>query len=76
MEPAVPFMAHLRQERPDLIYELVRRHCEKCSNPSCQMCNNLLHKMFRLASQGAGNNENDYAPLLGLAVPLAKARGG
>ena len=63
----MPFMAHLRQERPDLIYELVRRHCEKCSNPSCQMCNNLLHKMFRLASQGAGNNENDYAPLLGLA---------
>ena len=38
-------MAHLRQERPDLIYELVRRHCEKCTNPSCQMCNNLLHKM-------------------------------
>ena len=63
----MPFMAHLRQERPDLIYELVRRHCEKCSNPSCQMCNDLLHKMFRLASQGAGNNENDYAPLLGMA---------
>ena len=54
----------LRENRPDLVESLVERHCQRCTKPSCTLCNKLLRRIMQSQSLAPGVSQQLSGPEL------------